>query len=115
MPPDGFKCKQCGNCCINLNGFSTCASDADMRRWEAAGRTDILEWVDMIEVGDQRIYDIWLDPRTDEDVSCCPWLYRLPGEERYICRIHDVKPDVCRDYPVSREHAEETGCPGFGG
>ena len=61
MPPDGFKCKQCGNCCLNLNGFSTCASDADVRRWEAAGRTDILEWVDTIEVGDQRIYDIWIE------------------------------------------------------
>ncbi len=29
------------------------------------------------------------------------------------CRIHDVKPHICRNYPVSRKHARMTGCPGF--
>ena len=31
MPPAGFKCKQCGNCCLNLMGaFETCATEEDV-------------------------------------------------------------------------------------
>ena len=26
-----------------------------------------------------------------------------------------MKPEHCREYPISREHAENTGCPGFDG
>ena len=96
MPPNGFKCKQCGNCCLNLTGaFQACASEADIRRWEEAGR------------------DIWVNPRTGDDVARCPWLRKVPGADKYSCRIHDVKPDHCRRYPVSRKHAERTGCGGF--
>ena len=33
MPPKGFKCKQCGHCCLNLrDAFSTCATDDDVKR-----------------------------------------------------------------------------------
>ena len=75
-----------------------------------------MEWVDPISVGeDQFVYDIWISPRTEDDVARCPWLRKLPGKEKYICRIHDVKPVHCRRYPQSREHAEETGCKGLEG
>lgn len=112
---DSFNCKQCGHCCLNLSGaFSTCVSEEDIRMWEAEGREDILEWVVPISIGEgQMIYDIWLNPTTGEEVSRCPWLRKLPNKDKYICRIHDVKPAHCRDYPHSREHAEETGCVGF--
>ena len=63
----------------------------------------------------EQIYDIWISPRTGDDVERCPWLRKLPGRNRYICRIHDAKPEHCRIYPQSREHAEKTGCPGFDG
>lgn len=113
MPPDGFKCEQCGHCCLDLNAFATCASEDDIRRWEAAGRDDILAWVCRMQLGDSFIYDIWMDPETGEDVDRCPWLQELPDARKYVCGIQDVKPDICRDYPVSRTHAEDTGCPGF--
>jgi Fe-S-cluster containining protein len=60
------------------------------------------------------IYDIWIHPRTGEDVRRCPWLRKLPGKEKFVCLIQDMKPEVCRNYPVSRTHAGETGCKGFG-
>ncbi len=115
MREAGFICKQCGNCCLNLSGAeSTCASEADVRMWEAAGRDDILAWVDPIRLGDQLIaYDIWVNPRTGDDVVRCPWLQKVRGSQTYICQIHDLKPEHCRNYPISREHAELTGCPGF--
>ena len=43
MTPWDFHCRQCGQCCLNLgDAFATCATEADVRRWEAAGRDDIL-------------------------------------------------------------------------
>ena len=114
MPTTRFKCRQCGNCCLNLTGvFQACASEADIRRWEVEGRDDILAWVDRIALGDQTVYDIWINPRTGDDVSRCPWLRKVRGTDTYMCRIHAVKPDHCRRYPVSREHAERMGCQGF--
>ncbi|MCK4488067.1 MAG: hypothetical protein KAU38_15080, partial [Desulfobacterales bacterium] len=86
----------------------------DVQLWEEKGREDILEWVDPILLGDgQFVYDIWISPRTGDDVNRCPWLRKLPKRNKYICRIHDVKPEHCRKYPQSKKHAEETGCKGF--
>ena len=114
MSPKDFKCKQCGNCCLNLgDAFQTCASEADVRSWEDEGRDDVPQWVDPIVFGDQFVYDIWINPKTGDDVDHCPWLRKLRGKDKYICRIHDVKPEHCRNYPISKKHAEETGCAGF--
>jgi Fe-S-cluster containining protein len=114
MPSKGFKCKQCGNCCLNLyDAFSTSATDQDIKMWEQEGRDDILEWVDPIHIGsNQYVYDIWFNPVTGDDVKRCPWLRKLPNQEKYICRIQDLKPEHCRKYPRSRKHAKKTGCRG---
>ena len=110
-----FKCKQCGNCCLNLNdAFETCATDQDIQLWNEKGRDDIFEWAAPIPIGfGQYGYDIWISPTTGDYVPWCPWLRKLPNNEKYICRIHEVKPQHCREYPRSRKHAEETGCRGF--
>jgi Fe-S-cluster containining protein len=50
-----------------------------------------------------------------DDVKRCPLLRKLPNQEKYICRIHDLKPEHCRAYPRSRKHAQKTGCKGFDG
>ena len=114
MPPKGFKCIQCGQCCLNLlDSFQTSATDQDIKMWDSEGRDDILEWVDPIHVGgNQYVYDIWISPVTGEDVQRCPWLRKLPNQDKYICRIHDVKPEHCRNYPKSKKHAQKTGCRG---
>ena len=109
-----FTCKQCGNCCLHLSGaIDVCATEEDIRRWEENDRTDILAWVDAISLGEGDHYDIWVSPTTGDDVGRCPWLRKLPRKNKYICRIQDMKPEHCRNYPLSREHAENTGCPGF--
>ncbi len=115
MPPKIFKCKQCGNCCLNLNdAFQTSVTGQDIAMWRVKGRFDILDWVDPIPVGDgSYVYDIWINPKTGDDVWRCPWLRKLPKQDKYICRIQDVKPEHCKNYPKSRKHAEETGCRGF--
>jgi Fe-S-cluster containining protein len=122
MPPvsrkhglKGFKCKQCGNCCLNIDeAYQGHATEADMELWESELRLDILKWVGVIPLGKGRYaYDRWISPRTGDYVYRCPWLRKLPNQDKYICRINDVKPEACRIYPRTRKHAKETGCKGF--
>jgi len=73
-----------------------------------------LEWVHPILLGEGHyIYDIGINPKTGDDVTRCPWLRKTPNQDKFICRIHDVKPEHCRKYPRTMNHAEETGCRGF--
>jgi Fe-S-cluster containining protein len=114
MYPQGFVCKRCGHCCLNLDGYATTCSEEDFGRWVATGRADILAWVSTVELpGGARIREIWIDPERFDHALRCPWLRRLTGENRYECRIEDVKPGVCRDYPYTAAHALRTGCRGF--
>ena len=110
-----FMCKRCGNCCLSLTDAYQCSVDqSDIDMWRDNSRDDILEWVDTIDCGHGgSVYDIWIDPKTGEDVVRCPWLRKLPGKNTYACRIHEVKPRVCREYPKTEEHAKGTGCKGF--
>jgi hypothetical protein len=87
-----FSCKQCGNCCRYLSGaFITCADEEDIEQWEKMGRSDILEWVSYLPLGENSfVYDIWIDPKTGDDVHKCHWLRKLPKKDMYVCRIHAV-------------------------
>jgi len=105
-----FKCVQCGHCCLNLSGaYQTSVPETDIKRWNREQRFDILEWVGPFEGMDE----IWISPRTGEYVNRCPWLRKLPKQNKYICRIHGTKPEHCRDFPKSKRHALDNGCKGF--
>ncbi|WP_020590041.1 YkgJ family cysteine cluster protein [Desulfobacter curvatus] len=105
-----FKCVQCGHCCINLSdAYETSVPDLDVSRWQDEKRYDILEWVDSFA----GLNDVWINPKTQEPVDRCPWLRKLPGKDKYTCRIHETKPRHCRDFPKSKRHALDSGCRGF--
>ena len=72
-------------------------------------RFDILEWVGSFEGMDE----IWISPKTGEYVNRCPWLKKLPKHNKYICRIHETKPEHCRNSPKSKRLALDNGCKGF--
>jgi Fe-S-cluster containining protein len=111
---NGFVCRQCGKCCRTLD-YETGCDDLDIRRWQEMDRTDILAWVQCkngaadISAG---TYRIWVDPNTGETARPCPWLIPCPDHDRFVCAIHDIKPEVCREYPYTRKHAVMTGCGG---
>ena len=111
-----FQCTQCGNCCQNLSdAFSTTVALEDIERWQSEDRWDILEWVEIYDAAGEAVFgDIWISPNTGDDVNRCPWLRKLPRQEKYKCRIHGTKPAHCRNYPKSKKHALTTGCKGFG-
>jgi Fe-S-cluster containining protein len=105
-----FKCVQCGHCCLDLSdAYQTSVPDSDIIRWELENRYDILEWVDSFA----GLNDIWVNPKTGESVSRCPWLRKLPKKDKYICKIHETKPKHCHKFPKSKRHAIDNGCKGF--
>lgn len=112
---EGFECRQCGRCCRELD-YRHELDPADFERWEKLGRNDILERVAPVTRGGRIVsYAIWIEPGTRRFTEICPWL--TPAElkktsTRWVCRIHDVKPDICRQYPGTRKHARMTGCTG---
>ncbi len=113
MSSSVFKCKQCGNCCLNLGAYQSEASVDDFIRWFEAGREDILDWVSPIPDSEGGyIFDIWISKKVGW-VDRCPWLRKLPGQNKYKCRIHNMKPEICRNYPGTKDNAEGTGCKGF--
>jgi len=109
-----FNCRQCGNCCRNLKYHNDC-TEADYMKWEALGRKDILERVLTIQATGNRkkAYKIWREPGTRRLHPECPWLIPSGTKGRYECQIQDVKPDYCRQYPLTRKHARMTGCMGI--
>ncbi len=110
---EGFRCRQCGHCCQSLDYHHEVTAE-DVTRWQALGRTDILEWVGVFKGEDQRtVYQIWVTPGTRRLADTCPFLKKDLFAKRWFCRIHDAKPKICRQYPVGRKHAFMTGCPGF--
>jgi Fe-S-cluster containining protein len=110
---EAFCCRQCGDCCKFLD-YHDALTTADVKRWEQLGRKDVLAWVGISRRADRApSYRIWVEPGSTKLAKQCPFLEHLPAENRWICRIHNVKPHICREYPVSRKHGTMTGCPGF--
>ncbi len=108
-----FECRQCGKCCRKLD-YRFELTQADYQLWGDQGRTDILEWVGAFHRNGRMVsYAIWIEPGTRKYAPVCPWLKKIPGTDRWECIIHDLKPEVCREYPATRKHAQMTGCKAF--
>ena len=40
----------------------------------------------------------------------CPWLRKLPNQNKYICRIYYDRPDDCKYYPVNIDQMVRDEC-----
>jgi Fe-S-cluster containining protein len=98
-------CTQCGKCCLKYDGgdWLGSATEADRLGW-LIYEPKVLNYVD------DRLHDLWISPVTGEKMQRCPWLRNLPGQEKYTCRIHDARPEVCRDYPIDIEQMIHLDC-----
>lgn len=109
-----FKCRRCGNCCRNLKYHNDCTEN-DYTRWKKLARQDILDKVMVIAPSVAGIprYKIWKKTGSGKLYEKCPWLVPAPVNGRYECSIQKIKPDYCRQYPLTRKHAVMTGCQGI--
>jgi len=103
-------CEQCGLCC-RIFGPGITPTVANVYVWMEQERPDILRWfVAFMENGTQipctrlRTDDLgdvvsveMRNPDTGEYVTVCPFLRRV-AKQRYLCGIHQVKPEMCCTY-----------------
>ena len=86
------ECNQCGKCCIKYSDGGLSATPSEIQWWESF-RPEIANYV--------RDGKIWISPVTGKQMKRCPWLRKLPKQNRYICRIYHDRPDDCKHYPVN--------------
>ena len=94
-------CNQCGKCCIHYADGGLSASPSEIEQWETH-RPEIAAYV-----GAGRI---WISPITGKQMVRCPWLRKLPRQDKYICRIYHDRPDDCRHYPVDIDQMLRDDC-----
>lgn len=95
-------CNQCGKCCTRYGGDGGLSASAeDIEGW-AANRPDIHAYV--------RDGQIWFSPETGKSLSRCPWLRKLPLQEKYACGIYADRPEDCRLYPTNLDEMFRDGC-----
>jgi Fe-S-cluster containining protein len=95
------ECNQCGKCCINYGGGGLSVSQSEIDLWEIF-RPEIYRYVN-----DGKI---WVSPVTGKQMLRCPWLRKLPKQNRFICRIYNDRPAECRHYPVTVEQMVQDEC-----
>ena len=94
-------CNQCGKCCIRYGNGGLSASTSEIEWWET-NRPDIARYV-----SDGKI---WTHPDTGQQLERCPWLERLPGQDKYTCSIYYDRPDDCKYYPVKIDQMRIDEC-----
>ena len=100
------ECTQCGKCCLLYSDGGLSASAEEIEAWEVFNPA-IAEYV----MGGK----IWMDPKTGEQLTRCPWLKLLPAHstndpEKYGCSIYPDRPEDCRLYPSSIAEMVRDGC-----
>lgn len=51
-----------------------------------------------------------MDPETGRQLTLCPWLRKVPDQEKYTCDIYHDRPDDCKYYPVTIEQMVNDEC-----
>ena len=51
-----------------------------------------------------------MNPDTGEQLSRCPWLQKLPDQDKYSCQIYNDRPDECKHYPVNIDQMVKDDC-----
>jgi len=51
-----------------------------------------------------------MDPENGKQIALCPWLRKVPDQEKYTCDIYYDRPDDCKYYPVTIEQMVNDEC-----
>ncbi|MBP7121384.1 MAG: YkgJ family cysteine cluster protein [Methanolinea sp.] len=103
-------CRQCGHCCERW-GWGQKGTVDDLIPWIRQDKQDILQHVTVYLDSNRKVRGtdvaagdlpyilkvwFWQDP-SGRRLRYCPFLARRE-DGRAFCRIHDVRPAVCREY-----------------
>jgi Fe-S-cluster containining protein len=95
------ECNQCGKCCTKYSNGGLSATASEIELWDIF-RPDIYKYVSG--------GNIWMSPDTGKQIELCPWLRKLPNQNKYICDIYYDRPDDCKFYPVTIEQMIKDEC-----
>ena len=95
------ECNQCGKCCTLYGNGGLSAGSDEIEYWET-NRPDIASYVSAEK--------IWISPVTGKQMVRCPWLRKLPNQNKYFCRIYYDRPNDCRYYPVDIDQMIKDEC-----
>lgn len=95
------ECNQCGKCCTKYGGGGLSVSASEIELWELF-KPEIIK----------HVYDgtVWTNPDTHKQLDQCPWLRRVPNQDKYTCNIYLDRPNECKSYPLTIEQMQEDGC-----
>ena len=91
---DGFKCKQCGKCCLNINRVNI--HPDDIERWEKQGRHDLYS--------DEMLVEWEFFGGSDPSNDNC--LFLKKDKNKYSCKIYKTRPLFCRTFPLDKTHGK---------
>jgi Fe-S-cluster containining protein len=94
-------CNQCGKCCVKYSNGGLSVSKSEIDLWEIF-KPDIYQFVNN--------GNIWMDPGTGKQIEQCPWLRKIPNQEKYTCDIYYDRPDDCKFYPVTIDQMVKDEC-----
>ncbi|NOQ69103.1 MAG: YkgJ family cysteine cluster protein [Gammaproteobacteria bacterium] len=95
------ECNQCGKCCTKYSNGRLSASADEIEYWENF-RPEIYRYVND--------GNIWINPDTGKQIELCPWLRKVPGQNKFSCDIYHDRPDDCKYYPVTIEQMVTDEC-----
>jgi len=92
-------CKRCGFCCKYYEGLLW-AEREDIERWKKEKRYDILKYIEGAEINGKIEYfdELWFNPKTGDETYRCPFLRKVRNKPIYKCKIHETKPNECREF-----------------
>jgi Fe-S-cluster containining protein len=100
-------CTRCGKCCEGLLLGSVHISAIDMEEWESHPATArgyfLSEWAEAGRIADH--IELWVSPSDGVEPARCPWLRTGRKANICSCRIHEVRPQVCRNFPLNASQA----------
>lgn len=94
-------CNSCGKCCIKYSNGALSASKPEIELWEVFN-PEIAEYVHQGE--------IWVDPKTKQLLTLCPFLRQEKIGAPYTCDIYLDRPDDCKYYPSNVQEMILDGC-----
>jgi uncharacterized protein len=95
------ECNSCGKCCTKYSDGGLYASEEEIDYWQEH-RPDIFRFVSK--------GNIWMEPEGGQQLLRCPFLEKIPDQDKYLCAIYFDRPDDCKHYPVTISQMIDDEC-----
>lgn len=95
------ECNSCGKCCVKYSDGGLYASSEEIDYWQEH-RPDVYPFVSK--------GNIWMEPENGHQLLRCPFLEKIPDQDKYLCAIYFDRPDDCKHYPVTISQMREDEC-----